>query len=82
MTGDSPASLRQQLIVRMLLVMLPLFILLWVIAYFSSQYFINATFDRSLIRRTYALADRVEVIRGRVHVDISVAAREMLAFIA
>lgn len=80
MTGDSPASLRQQLIVRMLLVMLPLFILLWVIAYFSSQYFINATFDRSLIRRTYALADRVEVIRGRVHVDISVAAREMLAF--
>ncbi|MGV8991343.1 MAG: sensor histidine kinase [Thiobacillus sp.] len=64
----------------MLLVMLPLFILLWIMAYFSSQYFINAAFDRSLTRRTYALADRVEVIRGRVHLDISVAAREMLAF--
>ena len=73
-------SLRKQLIVRMLLVMLPLFILLWVMAYFSSQYFINAAFDRSLARRTYALADRVEVIRGRVHVDIPVAAREILAF--
>jgi len=73
-------SLRKQLIVRMLLVMLPLFILLWIMAHLSSQYLINAAFDRSLARRTYALADRVEVIHGRVHVDISVAAREMLAF--
>ena len=77
---ESQNSLRRQLIVRMLLVMLPLFILLWIMAYFSSQYFINAAFDRSLTRRTYALADRVEVIRGRAHLDISVAAREMLAF--
>ncbi len=76
----SQSRLRKQLIVRMLWVMLPLFLLLWVIAYYSSQYFINEAFDRSLIRRTYALADRVEVIRGQVHVDISVAAREMLAF--
>ena len=77
---ESRNSLRKQLIVRMLLVMLPLFILLWIMAYFSSQYFINAAFDRSLTRRTYALADRVEVIRGRAHLDIPVAAREMLAF--
>lgn len=77
---ESRSSLRKQLIVRMLLVMLPLFILLWIMAYFSSQYFINAAFDRSLTRRTYALADRVEVIRGRAHVDIPVAAREVLAF--
>lgn len=73
-------SLRRQLILLMLTMMLPLFIVLWLIAYFSSQYFINAAFDRSLARRTYALADRVEVINGRAHVDISVAAREMLAF--
>lgn len=73
-------SLRRQLIVRMLSMMLPLFILLWVIAYFSSQYFINAAFDRSLVRRTYALADQVEVLRGRVQVDLPLAAREMLAF--
>ena len=73
-------SLRRQLIARMLLVMLPLFVLLWVIAHFSSQYFINETFDRSLTRRTYALADRVEVFQGRVRVDIPFAARELLAF--
>jgi two-component system sensor histidine kinase TctE len=73
-------SLRHALIVRMLSMMLPLFILLWVIAYFSSQYFINETFDRSLMRRTYALADRVVVVRGQVRVDIPVAAREILAF--
>jgi two-component system sensor histidine kinase TctE len=80
LNGGNQKSLRRQLIVRMLSMMLPLFILLWGIAYFSSQYFINAAFDRSLVRRTYALADRVEVLRGRVQVDLPVAAREMLAF--
>lgn len=60
--------------------MLPLFVLLWVVAHFSSQYFINAAFDRSLMRRAYALADQVEVLNGRVRVDLPVAAREMLAF--
>lgn len=80
MKRRSQTSLRRQLIVRMLSMMLPLFILLWVIAYFSSQYFINAAFDRSLIRRTFALADRVEVLHGKVQVDLPVAARELLVF--
>ncbi len=74
------SSLRRQLILRMLSLMLPLFFLLWVVAYFSSLYFINEAFDRSLIRRTYALADQVEVLHGRVQVDLPAAAREMLAF--
>jgi two-component system sensor histidine kinase TctE len=73
-------SLRRQLIVIMLSMLLPLFILLWAIAYFSSQYFINDAFDRSLIRRTYALADRVEVLHGQLRVDLPVAAREMMLF--
>lgn len=60
--------------------MMPLFVLLWVIAYFASQYFINEAFDRSLVRRTYALADRVEVLGGKVQVDLPVAARELLVF--
>lgn len=55
MTEKTP-SLRRQLILRMLAIMLPLFLLLWAIAYYSGLYFINAAFDRSLIRRTYALA--------------------------
>lgn len=80
MIRENRTSLRRQLIVRMLSLMLPLFILLWVIAYFYSQYFINAAFDRSLIRRTYALADRVEVMQGQVQVDLPVAARELLVF--
>jgi two-component system sensor histidine kinase TctE len=73
-------SLRRQLIARMLAMMLPLFVLVWLIAHFSSQYFINEAFDRSLVRRTYALADRVEVVHGKVRVDLPVAAREMMAF--
>lgn len=80
MSGEKQKSLRRQLIVRMLSMMLPLFILLWAIAYFSSQYFINAAFDRSLVRRTYALADRIEVLRGQVQVDLPIAARELLLF--
>lgn len=80
MNRENQKSLRRQLIVRMLSMMLPLFILLWVIAYFSSQYFINAAFDRSLVRRTYALADRIEVLNGQVRIDLPVAARELLAF--
>ncbi len=64
----------------MLSMMLPLFVLLWVIAHFSSQYFINEAFDRSLVRRTYALADRIEVVHGKVRVDLPIAAREMMAF--
>lgn len=80
MSGDDHKSLRRQLIIRMLSMMLPLFILLWVIAYFSSQYFINEAFDRSLVRRTFALADRVEVLQGQVQVDLPIAARELLVF--
>ena len=80
MNEEKRTSLRWQLIVRMLSMMLPLFVLVWVIAHFSSQYFINAAFDRSLVRRTYALADRVEVLHGQVRVDLPVAARELLLF--
>ena len=80
MNGENRQSLRRQLIIRMLSMMLPLFILLWAIAYFSSQYFINAAFDRSLMRRTFALADRVGVLHGQVQVDLPVAARELLMF--
>ncbi len=76
----SPPSLRRQLIVRMVAMMLPILMLLWVVAYFSSLHYINAAFDRSLVRRTYALADQVEVVGGQVRVDLPVAAREMLAF--
>ncbi len=64
----------------MLWMMLPLFLLLWAIAHFSSQYFINAAFDRSLMRRAYALADQIAVERGEVKVDLPIAAREMLLF--
>ena len=80
MKGGGQKNLRRQLIVRMLSMMLPLFVLLWVIAHFSSQYFINAAFDRSLMRRAYALADQVKVMHGQVRVDLPVAAREVLAF--
>lgn len=72
--------MRRQLIVRMVSAMLPILVLLGVVAYFSSLHYINVAFDRSLIRRTYALADQIEVVKGQVRVDLPVAAREILAF--
>jgi two-component system sensor histidine kinase TctE len=78
--NEPTSSLRRQLILRMLAMTLPLFLLLCALAYFSGSYFINAAFDRSLVRRTYALADRIEVIHGQVEVDLPTAAREVLAF--
>lgn len=78
--NDRTPSLRRQLIMRMVSMMLPFFCCCGAIAHFSGSYFINAAFDRSLVRRTYALADRVEVLHGRVEVDLPVAARELLAF--
>lgn len=73
-------SLRRQLIARMVSILLPLVLLLWAVAYYAGLYFIDVAFDRSLIRRTYALADRVEVLKGRIQIDLPVAARELLAF--
>lgn len=73
-------SLRRQLIARMVSIMLPLVLLLWGVAYYTGLYFIDVAFDRSLVRRTYALADRVEVLNGRIRIDLPVAARELLAF--
>jgi len=78
--SEGGQSLRRKLIVSMLSMVLPLFFLLWVVAYFFSLYFIDAAFDRSLVRRAYALADRVEVVHGKARVDLPVAAREMLVF--
>jgi len=73
-------SLRRQLILQMIAMLLPIFLVLWAVAYYSGLYFINAAFDRSLVRRAYALADRVEVLNGRVRADLPVAARELFAF--
>ena len=73
-------SLRRQLIARMVSIMLPLILVLWGVAYYTGLYFIDVAFDRSLVRRTYALADRVEVLNGRIRIDLPVAARELLAF--
>lgn len=75
-----PSSLRRQLVVRLLLTMTPLFILLGFGIHYAAHYFINAGFDRSLIRRTYALADQVKVVDGQARVDLPVAAREILVF--
>lgn len=73
-------SLRRQLIARMVSIMLSMILLLWAVTYYFGLYFIDAAFDRSLVRRTYALADRVEVLNGRIRIDLPVAARELLAF--
>lgn len=76
----SKYSLRQLLLIRLLVFLVPLaFITLWG-AYWSTLHYANAAFDRSLARRVYAMADQIEVVRGKVVFDLPQSAHDILEF--
>lgn len=76
----STYSLRRQLFFRLLIVLIPLSIVTLFGAYFATLHYANEAFDRSLARRVYALADQVEVIRGKVVIDLPKSAHDILEF--
>jgi two-component system sensor histidine kinase TctE len=79
-SGKTSYSLRRQLLLRLLVFLVPLaFVTLWG-AYLATLHYANAAFDRSLARRVYALADQVEVVRGKVVVDLPQSAHNILEF--
>jgi two-component system sensor histidine kinase TctE len=79
-SGKARFSLRRLLLRRLLVFLIPLVLVTLVGAYFVTLYYVNAAFDRSLARRVYALADQVEVVQGRVVVDLPKSAHEILEF--
>ena len=73
-------SLRRRLFFRLLVLLIPLAILTLFGAYFATLHYANEAFDRSLARRVYALADQVEVLQGRVVIDLPKSAHDILEF--
>ncbi|MGA7179777.1 MAG: sensor histidine kinase N-terminal domain-containing protein [Thiobacillaceae bacterium] len=73
-------SLRRLLLSKLLVFILPLVMVMLIGAYFAIYHYINEAFDRSLARRVYALADQVEVLNGRVVVDLPQSAHDILEF--
>ncbi len=84
MTRSKPVSgtysLQRLFLVRLLVILVPFAIAVLWGAYFVTLHFANAAFDRSLARRAYALADQVEVVRGKVVFDLPQEAHSVLEF--
>ncbi len=79
-SGTSSYSLRRVFLFRLLIFLVPLALLTLGGAYLVTLHYANAAFDRSLARRVYALADQVEVVRGKVTVDLPQSAHDILEF--
>lgn len=73
-------SLRRLLLSRLLLLLLPLVAVVVIGSYFVTYHYINEAFDRDLARRVYALADQVEVEKGKALVDLPPSAHDILEF--
>lgn len=73
-------SLQRLFLIRLLVILVPFAVVVLWGAYFVTLHFANAAFDRSLARRAYALADQVEVVRGKVVFDLPQKAHSVLEF--
>lgn len=73
-------SLRHQLLVWLLVLLIPLLLIGAIASYYRANYFANLAYDRSLLRSALALADQVEVERGQVIADLPQIAHDLLEY--
>lgn len=73
-------SLQRLFLSRLLLIIVPFAIAVLWGAYWVTLHYANAAFDRSLVRRAYALADQVEVVNGKAVLDLPQVAHSVLEF--
>lgn len=73
-------SLRRQLLAWLLALLIPLLLIGGVTSYFRAYQFANLAYDRSLFRTALALADQVEVVKGKVVVDLPQKALDLLEY--
>ncbi len=78
--GKAPHSLYRQLLFRLLIFLVPLGVATLLVSYKATLHYTNEAFDRSLARRVYALADQVEVLGGKVLLDLAKSAHGILEF--
>lgn len=80
MTAHNPRSLRRQLLVWLLTLLIPLLLIGTIASYYRANYFANLAYDRSLFRTALALADQIEVTHGQVKADLPQIARDLLEY--
>jgi two-component system sensor histidine kinase TctE len=80
MKTPEPRSLRRQLLIWLLALLIPLLVVGTVNSYFRAYHFSNLAYDRSLFRAALALADQVYVVRGKVVVDLPQKALDLLEY--
>lgn len=73
-------SLRRQLLIWLLVLLIPLLIIGGVNSYSRAYHFSNLAYDRSLFRAALALADQVFVVHGKVLVELPQKALELLEY--
>ena len=80
MTSHKPRSLRRQLLIWLLTLLIPLLLVGAISSYYRANHFANLAYDRSLFRAALALADQIEVHRGKVQVDLPQIASDLLEY--
>ena len=78
--GSEARSLQSQLLTWLLILLIPILIIGTVTSYFRAYHFSNLAYDRSLFRAALALADQVEIVRGKVVVDMPQKAIDLLEY--
>ena len=73
-------SLRRQLLIWLLVLLIPLLTLGGINSYFRAYHFSNLAYDRSLFRAALALADQIFVVHGKVKVDLPQKALDLLEY--
>lgn len=73
-------SLRTQLLIWLLALLIPILVIGSITSYFRAYHFSNLAYDRSLFRAALALADQVEVVQGKVVVDMPQKAIDLLEY--
>ncbi|HEY7985893.1 MAG TPA: sensor histidine kinase [Methylophilaceae bacterium] len=73
-------SLRHQLLFWLIISLTLILSIGAVASYYRASYFASLAYDRSLFRAALALADQVEVIKGRVYVDLPQEALDLLEY--
>lgn len=78
--GIQAHSLYRLLLTRLLVFLVPLALIALLVSYKATLHYTNEAFDRSLARRVFALADQVEVLGGKVLLDLAKSAHNILEF--
>ena len=77
---NKPISLRRQLLLWLIISLTLILSIGAVVSHYRAYHFANLAYDRALFRAAVGLAEQVEVVNGRVIVDLPPEALELLEY--